>query len=512
MKKYAVIKLITLIISVIVLGALIVVRGSSEKIELGIRVGNETINIYENEDGQYLFLPSYADVNATEKKRLVKALNPVVMKSENIPSIFINTRSSDINNIYSDKNYKEPGKMRVYSKDGDLIIRGGLKYIKGRGNYSWNSWDKKSFTLYFEKEVSIYGLAAGHSYALIANASDPTCLRNEIGRQLEQRLNIAGSNSGLFSDLYIDGDYMGNYYLAPAVEVGRGRIDIADLETTMKEIYKKTNVDSLNIYETPKKKALNLLQNPSDITGGYIIEREFVERYETEYGENVSCFSTDGGEYFVVKSPKYCSVDEIEYISNYFDEIEKAILSVDGINPDTGKDISEYIDMESFVKWYIIEEVLKNYDAGVSSTYYFKDSDLVDGRLRISTGWDFDMSLGNYLDWMEYSKEDYSNLTKLGEVASSTNWFAKLYDRDDFQQILREEFRKAVIPYGNELNDNSITVYYNMLHPSVSMDAIRWKDMYASNNFMIGDKAEYDYLADFLNKRLNYLSKIWTTE
>lgn len=512
MKKVAITKIITLVVSIVILGALLVIRSSGEKIELNLRVGNETINIYENEDDSYLFLPSHADVNEVKQKRLVKATNPVVMKSENIPSIFITTKSSDINTIYSDKNYKEPGKMRVYSIDGDLIAKGGLKYIKGRGNYSWNSWDKKSFTLCFDKEICICDLPAGQNYALIANASDPTCLRNEIGRQLEQRLNIAGSSPGLFLDLYIDGNYMGNYYLAPAVEIGKDRIDIADLEATMKEIYKKTNVDSINIYETPEKKALNLPQNPSDITGGYVVEREFVERYKTEYGENKSCFVTTGEEHFVVKSPKYCSVAEIEYISNYFDEVEKALMSEDGINPDTGKYISEYIDMESFAKWYLVEEVIKNYDAGVSSTYYYKDSNLVDGRLKISTGWDFDMSLGNYLDWMEYSKEDYKNLTKLGTVASSTSWFVRLYDREDFQEILREEFQKVVIPYVNELNDSGIAAYYNMLKPSTSMDAIRWKDMYISNDYMIGDRAEYDYLADFLKSRQDYLSKIWITE
>lgn len=512
MKKRAWIKFFAFALTLLALGLLVVLGSDDEDIDVGLRVENERINLYENEDGYYLFLPSFADEEKIRSKRICKTFNPIIMKSENIPSIFISTTSADINRIYNDKNYKETGKMRVYSKDGNLIIKGGLKYIKGRGNYSWNSWEKKSFTLNFDKEVSIYGLAAGRNYALIANASDPTCLRNEIGRQLEQRLNIAGSNSGLFADLYIDGNYIGNYYLAPAVEVGEGRVNINDLETSMNEIYRKTNIESVGAYETPKKKALNLPSNPSDITGGYIVEREFVERYETEYGENASCFATDNDEYFVVKSPRYCSADEIEYISGYFNETEKALRSPDGINPDTGKDISEYIDIEAFARWYLIEELLKNYDAGVSSTYYFKDSDASDGRLKISTGWDFDMSLGNYLDWMEYSKEDSRGLTKLNSVASSTDWFAKLYDREDFQTTLREEYRKAAIPYCNELVDSSISAYYEMLHSSVSMDAIRWKDMYEANNFMIGEKSEYDHLELFLKERMDYLSEIWITE
>ena len=80
------------------------------------------------------------------------------------------------------------------------------------------------------------------------------------------------------------------------------------------------------------------------------MEREYSQRYEYEYADISSGFITENKEHFVVKNPRYCSVEQIEYISGYVNEAEKAILSPNGKNPETGKHYKDYIDVDSFVK------------------------------------------------------------------------------------------------------------------------------------------------------------------
>ncbi|MBR5579589.1 MAG: hypothetical protein IKW28_11445, partial [Lachnospiraceae bacterium] len=133
-------------------------------------------------------------------------------------------------------------------------------------------------------------------------------------------------------------------------------------------IYTYNNYQAEEIYETPVAKARIMSVALEDITGGYLLEREYADRYFHEYEQMGSGFITDGKEHFVVKNPSYCSEEQIEYIRSFVNQAEAAILDSCGRNPQTQKSYKDYIDMESFVKKYLTEEVSKNYDGGVSSS------------------------------------------------------------------------------------------------------------------------------------------------
>lgn len=502
------IKLILICAIIVILIVMFLDGSNNEKNTRSVKIGEEYINVFETEDASYLFLPSFVGEDDIDWNNINNKNDIVQMSSSNIPSMFIRTRSGDINLLYSGETKQEIGTVVTYNADGREDYSGSIK-IRGRGNYSWNNWDKKSITVDISNKVSLLGEAAGDNYALIANASDATLIRNEIARRMEEAIDLDYAMTGKFLDLYIDGDYMGVYYLCPTVSVSADRVNIANLEEEMDRVYYKSDYTRFEVYETPDMKGWNLPEEIEDYTGGYILEREFLERYELEYADMGSGIQTDLGECFVVKSPKYCSKQQINYLYNFLNETETAINSFDKINHQTNKRIDDYIDIESFAKWYLINEITKNYDAGISSTYIYKDSDNSDGRLKMATGWDYDMSMGNYLDWMIYNSQDANGITRLRATSESCNWFSRLYEYDEFYNIVAELYNEKMIDCLNELIDKKIDNYKQLLKSSSNMDAIRWNDMYINEKYVVGSDLAYDELKEYLEVRKEYLQKQW---
>ncbi len=476
-------------------------RNIDDTYEMYARIDNTRINIQKVDGEYYLFLPGYADEQGITYSAAAREHDVHIMKSANISSVFINTNSGSLDKILADKSYKETGDIEVVDENGYACFDGGLEYIKGRGNYSWNNWDKKPFKIKLNKNGSFLGLGEGKDYALIANASDATLIRNEVARGLEVAVGIPFATTGRFVDLYINSNYMGNYYLCASIEVGEDRVDISSIDDQQQAAFSRLNSSAFDVYETPQLKGWNLPEVATDITGGYLLEREFGDRYNLEYGDMNNGFVTDGGEHFIVMSPKYCTVSEINYIADFLQKAEDEIFST--------KPLGEYVDPESFAKRYLVEEVVKNYDGGVSSAFYFKDSDSADGLLKAGPGWDFDMSLGNYLDWMEYSDQDPTGITGLYLSEHSSTYFKELIEHDDIKELVSEYYESSALGYMNEMAESGIDKYQEMLDASARMDAVRWKDMYDEKGYTTADDKEYQQLKDFILVRTEYLTKEW---
>lgn len=463
------------------------------------RFGKYKINAFESEGEYYFFLPSFLNKEDVKLSHEAKKHEITYLESENIASVFLTTKSRCLDSVLADKDYKETGKITVFDKDGNLDVNLGLEYVKGRGNYSWNNWDKKPFKIKLEKEASVLGLGNGQDYALISNASDATLIRNAIARDLENAVGIPFAGEGRFVDLYINGDYMGNYYLCPSIEIGPDRVNVTDIDISQGKVVSKLNGQALSPYETPLLKGWNIPDGTSDITGGYLVEREFRERYELEYPYIKNGFITSSGEHYIVVSPQYCSKNEINYIAQFFEEIEKEIL---GDEP-----LGTIVDVDSFAKRYLVEEVTKNYDGGVSSCYYYKDSDSIDGKLYAGPGWDFDMSLGNYLEWMEYFNEDATGITRLYLSDHSSIYYRELAGNEAFLYTVKKYYKDLALPFMEYLLDQGIDAYEKELKASARMDSIRWKAMYEEKGYVSGDHQEYEELKAFIRERLDFLNK-----
>ena len=540
-----------LIFSICLIGILIYTEQKSERndktISLYFKVGNEVIKTWENEGTYFLFLPSYAaeerivltpyspefyvvkqgryisknenisDIIKNQKvecqlAKSGKQFQLCIMQSENIPAMFIDINNNSLEELKADKEHEVSGKMRVIDPNNSIEEIHAFKVMKARGNTSFTGFEKKSYSLILSEKESILGLPAGEGYALISNASDLSLIRNDIVRSMEVALELPFSHVGKFVDLYVNGEYEGNYYLCDKLEVGPERIDINNMETLMDLIYSVRNYESVEIYENENAKARKFQISPKDISGGYLIEREYLNRFQLEFSDIESAFVTDAKECFVVKNPNYCSVEQVEYIRQFINEAEKAILSSDGKNWENGKYYWEYIDVDSFVKKYLAEEVSKNYDAGVTSSFFYKNSDVKNGKLIAAPGWDYDMCFGNYLEWMEEFSADPTGVSKLSFNANHSPWYAKLYEKPEFYELIEQNYWKSVEPFLQELLEDKIDDYENMLKASANMNAIRWFEELNENHLYEDRKEIYKKLKSFILERKTYLDEAWSLE
>ena len=152
-----------------------------------------------------------------------------VLQSANVATIFLDTQSGGLEELKADKEYVVPGTVNAISEDGlDQQIY-AISSIGGRGNTSFAGYEKKPFSITLEEDASLLGLPKGRKYALISNASDPSLVRNDIVRRMEMALGLPYSHSGKFVDLYINGEYEGNYYLVDEIEIGYERIPINNM-------------------------------------------------------------------------------------------------------------------------------------------------------------------------------------------------------------------------------------------------------------------------------------------
>ena len=364
------------------------------RISFSVPEYNTSVYLYNSGKGvHYAFLPSCADLedvifyipnnysmfvdgeNNNDKIKLqlnkdynlkiknifgmtISATTLVIMKSENVPSLSISIDNGTLENIHSDKNIKKTGNIVSVGSDSKILYSGQFKGIHGRGNSSWEK-AKKPYNIEFEDEVDLVGLGGAKEYALIASATENSFLRNKIAYDVAGDLGLKYSPESAFVDLYINGEYLGLYLLVEKFEINTNRINLNPLQEQVEKInqFKLESYSGFSIAQDGLlKTGYNIPNNPSDITGAYIVEID--PRYILS--DNVFCTSSQL--YFSVYYPSACSEAQMDYISDLFIDIEN------GFSDGT---YLQYIDLESWAKYYLVQEFFANID--IASFFFYKD-------------------------------------------------------------------------------------------------------------------------------------------
>ncbi len=450
-----------------------------------------------------------------------------IIAETGLASVFISTESGSLDAIHADKEYKEAGYIQVVDENGlTYQYDGDLEYIKGRGNSTWQM-EKKPYNLKLDKKADLFGMGKSKKWSLIANHSDTSLLRNAIiysvaGEVLEYTPKYTPV------DLYINNEYMGSYILTTRVEVDDNRVEIENLDDANEDANPGLDFDELPLAGTRgqfsglkegTQKWVEIPNDPEDISGGYLMEMEIADRYDSE----ISGFVSDNGQPVIFKNPEYATENEVKYISGVYQDFEDAVMSEDGYNED-GVYYTELCDVESFQKFYAINEWASNMDCGLTSTYLYKPQG--DDKLYAGPVWDFDIALGNnggnrygcdYMNPEEFTVcfgRQYKNtIFGKADVKKVPTLFNALCQKEDFVAGVKAVWDSEIAPVITRMNENGFDKYVQKIEGSAVANAIRW-NIYGTTDIAAikaNFEADGEFVKNFSTKRTTFLTNNFGT-
>ncbi len=348
----------------------------------------------------------------------------VEFTSSNLPIVVIDTYGQNIKD-----EYRIPARMKIiYNGEG---IRNNLTdppnnydnriAIELRGSASL-TYPKKGYRLETQDSlgnnlnVSLIEMPAENDWILYGPYDDQSLIRNVLAYHLSNKIGRYASRTR-FCELMLNNDYRGLYVLMEKIKRDNYRVDIS-------------RMDSLDT-------------TGNAVTGGYII------KFDKEKGENVDGWWSAHNLFYQYHYPK---ADEIipehkAYIRDFMNQFESAMTRsaiADSING-----YPKYIDVESFVDHFILNEFCKNIDAYRISNYMFKDRDSKGGKLNEGPIWDFNLSFGK--TWFQedaYRVDEWEidhNRYKPHDWPKVPFWWEKLGHDPAFARDVRTRWRELRI-------------------------------------------------------------------
>lgn len=445
----------------------------------------------------------------TSSEDTVRSLTLEVIKSENTASMLMNSNSdtlytgltanlktkgwaSDYKGAIVDKK----GSYKFFDESGVQLNTTGteIKKIKGRGNSSWEAsmelYGKYAYNVNFsEKDKLIKGAVSSKKYCILANNMDESALRNTL------IYSIGADVGGLYApktrlfDFFDKGNYLGSYVLAEKVEYGKNTLMVDGTNGAIKSMdsYNEdtataegTGIDYDNLTQEEGtyngyKYQYNAYYDDNEVDiydqaligedptkpafkkYDYVMEFELEERYKAE----ASWIEMKNGQHICMKYPEFASKSEMEW---FIDEISGMYEAVYADNFAT---YSEKIDVNSFAKTYLIQELTQNLDAAATS-YYITGGAHFD-KLVAAPLWDYDWALGDYYKTkmtttgtMTMDKPDQlfvkEKSMKTGDkdtVEQSVKCFeAALAQNIDFWDVCKDEWTNNFVSVLNKYIDN----------------------------------------------------------
>ena len=485
----------------------VVVRGDKSTVT-GV-VSGTTFNIKnlanQNEDGSYTIGIEVGEYSEITVK---------VLQSTNIPSMFITSDDPAQGRDYVDssKNNETTAQMTLTESNGTVLYNGALTQLKTRGNSTYAHYEKKSYQIKLEEKSDLLGHNENvKTWVLLANYGDATMMHDKFFKDLAMQMDMPYVAKSGWVNLWYDGEYRGVYLLSEKNNVSSTSVDITDMEEEygiLNPSYGESMQTSQGINKYGQAYAYTAgLTDPANITGGYLIELNHSS------WDEVNGFKTKQGVAFNVKSPEWASDAAMKYISEYYQEFEDAVYATDnngkytGYNPDTEKYFYEYVDMDSLVKIFLLQELALNPDGFISSLYFYKDAN---GLMYAGPIWDQDMTLGT--GWSKYINSSIIDYHYLEDALIQIPAF-----KNRVNEYFVEEFapmiRKTLAIGG------TIDSYYALLAENAELNYILWPYIRVgnpSNANHIWLNADYASVVNdmktWLSARLTVLENIYVPQ
>lgn len=357
-------------------------------------------------------------------------------------AIYVNNMDADgkgtplFEYLSEEKEFSAKATGAIVTPDGS-IDNTPIKKIKGRGNTTWYK-NKKPFNITYSSAVKIAGMNKGKKYSLLANYQDDSLSRNRFLYDLSDAVGMPYASDSRYVDLYINGYYWGSYQLTEKIDVGSSDL-ISDFEED----------DYL------------------DSEGN--LKEDFPFLCEVDPGADATDYYTtlSNGMKITIKSPELASGDK--YYNEVKNYVKAKYTAFYNAAANKNADLSDYADVESVAKIFLINELGKNWDSGVSSLYFtYKPDSEGNYKFYGSPVWDYDNSLGNatgvWNDLQRYEVYNYelptgwwNNVMHVESDGSSKNIMSRFSMNKDVleeaKKIWFDKFVPAVDHFANKKYD-----------------------------------------------------------
>lgn len=390
-----------------------------------------------------------------------------------MPFININTASGVT--VTSKETYTE-AKISVINAQGVSEMTDSTVSVKLRGNATLNAY-KKSYKLKFAEKQNMLniGTGSGRTWCLISNCFDASLLRNLAVYRIADSLDgLLYSPNCISVELFVNNEYQGVYMLCEEINVNKNRVAIEE--------------------------------NPDEIeNNGYLIEMS--RHNETDV------FTVDKAS-FTVKSDlsqtESVKNGQIEYISGYMTNCISSLQKGDQTEAE------QYMNIQSLVDIYIINEIVKNVDAGWSSFFMFKNAG---DKLNFGPPWDFDLAVGNancvngFDSWAGINPYHVFNVN-----SNSNQWFCYALGNKWFRDLVQKRWN--VLKDKLSTLPDAVTNEAETHNKSYCRNFEKWDNLLGKQVYiepkqiasLTSYKEHYTYLSNWLENRIKWLTNYYASD
>ena len=279
-------------------------------------------------------------------------------------------------------------------QDGEDVSAPVSCNVRGRGNTTWY-WPKKPYLLKLDEKTSFFGFPAHKRWVLLANFMDRTMMRNLVAMKVASMTSLEWTPRCRSVELVLNGKPQGTYLLIEQVRVDKNRVNVKN---------------------------------------GYLFESDFHFDNEIQWIDpHGRCVERSDGIPFAVKDPDSDEItpQQVQDAKDLIARTAEAIYGPDFRDPDKG--YAAYIDVDSFIDYWIVFEVMGNHELGNPGSVFYHWSK--GGKLKAGPCWDFDWGVLSYTA---------NPKAQTGLLLRDACWYARLFDDPDFRTRTRNRFRELL--------------------------------------------------------------------
>lgn len=385
--------------------------------------------------------------------------------SGTLPVIYINTQNKQ---PVTDTETQIPATVYIDSLTSEYPSLGSPSAplpatIKGRGNYTWNGFDKKPYKLKFDVKQKVLGMPNNRHWCLMPSTDDNLgYLRMPAGFRISKELGMRWTPRVRAVELVLNGKYMGLYFLTEHVRIASNRVKIKE------QADNETHADS--------------------ITGGWLVE---IDNYPSE--NNIS-FNEGNGQYVMIslREPEVLSNTQRTYLTSQIHAINEALYG------SSESQLTQLLDIKEAAKYYLVQEIMEDCESYHGSCFLYKDRDSlgIADPWKFGPVWDFGNAYQRHQETWIYNNPTFAQY-----------WIGQLATWPVFQQAVQEQWWI----YYHTLNDSVRTKIQDFavsIAPAAKNDAAVWRNTsgFNDNSDMSSRLSSFLWYYDW---RINWLYSQW---